>query len=41
MKIQSGRFEFLPTYDDVEDNRTTESRVVEEKKSYGNKTDVF
>ena len=31
----------IPTYDDVEDRRTTERKVEEGKKSYGDKTDVF
>lgn len=39
--INTGEFEFIPTYDDVEDNRTTERKVAEGKKSYGDQTDVF
>lgn len=39
--INTGEFEFIPTYDDVEDNITTERKVAEGKKSYGDQTDVF
>ena len=39
--INTGEFEFIPTYDDVEDNRITERKVAEGKKSYGDQTDVF
>lgn len=39
--INTGEFEFIPTYDDVEDNRVTERKVAEGKKSYGDQTDVF
>ena len=39
--INTGEFEFIPTYDDAQDNRVTEKKVEEVKKKYKDKADVF
>lgn len=39
--INTGEFEFIPSYDDAQDNKVTEKKVAEVKKKYKDKEDVF
>lgn len=39
--INTGDFQFIPSYDDAEDNEVTEHKVNEVKKQFNDKADVF
>ena len=39
--INTGEFQFIPSYDDAEDDEVTERKVTEVKKQYNDKSDVF
>lgn len=39
--INTGEFQFIPSYDDAEDNAVTEEKVQKVKKQYNDKSDVF
>jgi replicative DNA helicase len=39
--INTGQFQFIPSYDDAQPKEVTEKKVTEVKKQYNDKTDVF